>query len=136
MPLITWTDKLSVQVPSIDEEHKNLVEMINLLHDGIEAQRGHEILGRVLTGLLAYTEEHFSHEEKLFLGTEFPDSEHHLNEHAYFISRVKEELRHYRSSPSAVMSTEVLKFLAKWLLDHIQGSDQKYVEYVLAAGGV
>jgi hemerythrin len=35
MPLINWTDKLSVGVKDIDNQHKKLVGFINLLNDGI-----------------------------------------------------------------------------------------------------
>lgn len=134
MPLMTWTDKMSVRVGSIDEEHKKLVAIINQLYDGIQARQGHEVLGDVLAGLVAYASEHFQHEEHLFAQTGYPDAAQHIREHNDFAAHVREMQHCYSSAPTAVLSVEVLDFLRKWLIDHVQGSDRKYSEYFVAAG--
>jgi hemerythrin len=36
MAYIKWTDELSVQIPSIDAEHKTLIGIINEFYDGID----------------------------------------------------------------------------------------------------
>ena len=55
MPLMEWTDKLSVGVPSIDAQHKKLVSMANTLYDAMKAGHGKEILDETLAGLINYT---------------------------------------------------------------------------------
>ncbi len=39
MPLVKWNEKLSVGVSIIDDEHKNLVEMLNELYDAMLSKK-------------------------------------------------------------------------------------------------
>ena len=55
MPLMNWTDKLSVGVAVIDDDHKKLVGMVNELYDAMQSGRGKDSLGRILDGLVQYT---------------------------------------------------------------------------------
>ena len=48
MPLMTWTDRMSVGVAVLDEDHRKLVAMVNELYDAMQAGQGKEKLGRVL----------------------------------------------------------------------------------------
>jgi hemerythrin len=52
---MTWTDKLSVGVGVIDDDHKKLVGMVNELYDAMQAGHGKEKLGRILDELVKYT---------------------------------------------------------------------------------
>ncbi len=54
MALMEWTDKLSVGVAALDEDHKKLVGMVNELYDAMLAGHGKEKLGRILDGLVQY----------------------------------------------------------------------------------
>ena len=45
MPLMTWTEKLSVGVGVLDEDHKRLVGMVNELYDAMQAGHGKETVG-------------------------------------------------------------------------------------------
>ena len=40
----------------------------------------------------------------------------------------------YSSGASAALSIDVLRFLKSWLINHIQGSDQKYRPHLNAKG--
>ena len=66
MPLMTWTEKLSVGVGVLDDDHKRLVGMINELYDSMQAGHGKELLGRILHDLVEYTKVHL-HVKKNFL---------------------------------------------------------------------
>jgi hemerythrin len=55
MPLMTWTEKLSVGVGVLDEDHKKLVGMLNELYDAMQAGHGRDSLGRILNALVQYT---------------------------------------------------------------------------------
>ncbi|HBM90761.1 MAG TPA: hypothetical protein DD400_02635 [Rhodospirillaceae bacterium] len=72
MSLMAWGSALSVGILSIDEQHKNLLAMINELQ------------------------------------------------------------KKFKESKTDDISTEVMNFLLNWLFEHIQGSDRKYVPYLIA----
>jgi hemerythrin-like metal-binding protein len=60
MPFLTWTQSMSVGVGALDAGHRQrMIEIINELHDGIQAGHKKEVLGHVLDELLEYTQGHF-----------------------------------------------------------------------------
>lgn len=134
MSLMEWNEKLSVGVPSIDAQHKKLVAMLNELYDAMQAKHSQEALGKVLDGLISYTASHFKYEEELFAKTGYHDASEHKKEHDDLTKQVLAVKKKYQEGASTSLSMEVLNFLRKWLLNHIQGSDKKYGPHLKAKG--
>jgi hemerythrin len=134
MTLVEWNEKMSVGVSIIDDEHKNLLGMLNELYNAMVSKQSDEALGKVLDGLIAYTVYHFKHEEALFARTRYPAAAEHEKEHADLTKQVLDVQKQYREGASATLSTEVLNFLRKWLLAHILRSDKKYGLHLNANG--
>jgi hemerythrin len=134
MPLMTWTEKLSVGVGMLDEDHKRLVAMVNELYEAMQAGHGRDSLGRILDGLVRYTREHFAREEKLFAQTGYPATALHKQEHDALTRQVLEVQRKHAAGSATTLSLEVMQFLKNWLIKHIQGSDQKYRAHLNANG--
>ncbi len=134
MPLMNWTDKLSVGVGVLDEDHKKLVGMLNELYDAMQAGQGRDSLGRILGGLVQYTKFHFAREEKFFAQTGYPAAAPHKAEHDALTRQVLEVQQKYAAGASATLSLDVMQFLKTWLINHIQGSDQKYRPHLNAKG--
>ena len=134
MPLMTWTEKLSVGVRVLDDDHKRLVAMVNELYEAMQAGHGKETLGRILNDLVNYTKVHFAREEKLFAQTGYSASGPHKREHDTLTGQALDVQRKYAAGANAALSIEVLHFLKDWLINHIQGSDQKYRSHLNARG--
>lgn len=133
MPLMTWNRQLELGIPSIDSQHKKLVEMLNTLFDGMHAGQGKETLGGVLRGLIAYTTTHFKHEESLFTTFGYGERLAHKREHEKLVEAVLEIQAKYEAG-SGALSIEVMNFLKRWLSEHILGSDKKYAPFLIAKG--
>ena len=134
MPLMTWTEKLSVGVGVLDEDHKRLVAMVNELYDSMQAGHGKETLGRILHDLVEYTTVHFAREEKFFAQTGYSAAAAHKQEHDTLTQQVLDVQHKYMAGASAALSIDVLRFLKSWLINHIQGSDQKYRPHLNGKG--
>jgi hemerythrin len=134
MTLMTWTEKLSVGVGVLDEDHKKLVAMVNELYDAMQAGHGKDKLGRILDGLVQYTKFHFAREEKFFAETGYPASAPHKQQHEALTKQVLEVQKKYAAGATATLSVDVMQFLKNWLITHIQGSDQKYREHLNGKG--
>jgi hemerythrin-like metal-binding protein len=134
MSLVTWSEKLSVGVPSIDNQHKKLVTLLNQLHDAMLAGRGKEVVGTVLKGLIDYTATHFKYEEQLFAKTGYPEAAAHKKEHDDLVHKVLDIQKVYEEKGPAVLTLQVMSFLKEWLTKHIQGSDMRYSPHLTAKG--
>jgi hemerythrin-like metal-binding protein len=134
MLLVEWSEMLSTGVSEIDDEHKQIVGMLNDLYDSLQAKHSEETLGKLLDRLLAYTAYHFEHEESLLVQTGYPGAAAHKNEHDDLTNRVLLMQKDYREAKSATLPVELLNVLRKWLLTHILVSDKKYVLHLHANG--
>jgi hemerythrin len=134
MPLMEWTEKLSVGVAQYDNEHKKLVGMVNELYDGMQAGHGKEVVGAILDRLIDYTKTHFANEEKAFVTLNYPDYLSHKAEHDALTRQVMEVQKKYKAGASVVLSMEVMSFLKNWLVKHIMGTDKAYRPYLNAKG--
>ncbi len=133
MALFEWTDTLSVQIDSIDMQHKKLVDLINQLHDAMRAGKGKDVLGATLDELINYTRYHFTYEEGLLKKVGYTDFVNHKSEHIKFTQQVVDLNEKYKSG-NGMLTIEVMNFLKSWLNQHITGTDKKYAAQVKAKG--
>jgi len=125
MSLITWSDKYSVNIKEIDEQHKKLVGMINELHDAMMHAKGKEASLAIINKMAEYTKYHFSTEEKYMKQFGYPDYNAHKLSHEKFVEQVLEFKKEYETGKTG-LSFDLLNFLKNWLVTHIQSSDKKY----------
>lgn len=133
MPTPSWSKELSVGVVSLDAQHQKLFRMFEALDEAILAGKDREAVGGVIDGLLAYTQEHFVREEKLFAQTRYRDAAAHALEHAAFL-REAEALRAEYLAGREGLAARVLEFMSSWLKEHICGTDRKYTAHFNTRG--
>ena len=132
MPLIEWSDKFSVGIPSIDAQHKKLVGMANELCDAMEAGHGTAVLKKTLEGLIGYTVTHFKYEEKLFAGTGYEASAAHKGEHEELTRQVLAIQEKVEKGMSSAQCIQLMICLRDWLTNHILRSDKGYAAHLIA----
>jgi hemerythrin len=133
MAFFEWSDKFSVHIKEIDEQHKKLVAMLDELYVAMEAGQGSDVLGKILMEMVDYAGTHFSYEENLMLQHDYPEYIKHRAEHDVFVAKVSDLLQRYEKNPN-VLSVETGIFLKKWLTNHIMGSDQLYAPWLNEKG--
>jgi len=133
MPLMEWTDDLNVGFELIDKQHRVLLDMINELYDALMEIRGQEALKKIVNRMVEYAAIHFMTEEKQMVEFGYEDYENHKIIHDSF-SRKAVDLKNQLSEDGFVLSLDVLNFLRDWLVDHIQGTDRKYIPFFTQTG--
>jgi len=133
MALIEWNESFSVGVAFFDMQHKQLIGMLNELHDAINAGKGNEAVVPTLQRLSGYWFMHFTAEEQKMKELNYPDFKTHQMEHVAFASKVKEFKTDF-SYDQAERPTEILNFLKNWFVTHIAGTDLKYKEFFNSQG--
>lgn len=131
--LFPWSDTYSVKIGIIDMQHKNLVGMVNDLHQAMVAGHGKEQLGKILAGLVKYTQVHFKTEESLMESHKYPEYNQHKTEHEKLTRTVLDFQAKFQKSEVG-LTIEVMQFLKDWLAKHIMASDQRYSPFLNAHG--
>lgn len=133
MSLITWSDDFSVNIKEIDNQHRQLIELINQLQRAMREGKGANVLNDILQRLIDYTDYHFSTEERLMEAYNYPGFVNHRAQHQALTRKVQEFQRQYRQNPTG-LSVQLLNFLKEWLTEHILKSDKQYTRHLNKEG--
>ncbi|HYE23673.1 MAG TPA: bacteriohemerythrin [Clostridia bacterium] len=129
MALFTWNSSYSVSVEQFDTEHQKLFALVNELNDAMRAGQGRFVLRNVLDSLIAYTNQHFTAEERAMKATRFPEYEAHAEEHSRLTAQVHDFAKQFEAGETAI-TIDVLYFLRDWLVNHIVTTDKKYSQHL------
>ncbi len=124
MPRLDWHDKLNINVAKIDEQHRQLLKMAQLVHDALHADSQPDVLLDKLDRLLEYTREHFVFEETLMVEHSYPGLEDHRQEHVALLHRV-ELLREALANGKALSYSADIDVADDWVLAHVNEEDKQ-----------
>ncbi len=129
MYYLTWSDKYSVNIKEIDEQHKKLLEIFNILFKEMIAGRGITILGTLLDNLIEFATLHFETEEKYMREYEYPEYEEHKKEHDALKQKAAEIRERLLNQELAPLTVHALELLKEWINKHLLEMDHKYIKF-------
>lgn len=133
MGLINCNTILSVGVQQFDDEHCQLVSIINQLHDAIKAGNGAGAVKTTLQQLSDFAGRHFQAEERLLAQHDFPHLAEHRQAHYDILTRLTQfqlELQHTVQP----MQHNLMQFLLDWLITHTKSVDKQYGPFLNSKG--
>lgn len=130
---LKWKSDYSVGIVSIDLQHRKLIDLINSLQTAVDYATGEQYERKALDELVDYTMTHFKYEEDLMEKYGYTDFESHCREHARMIARVEKVLADYHRDQHVALQ-EALDFLKDWLINHINGTDRQYSQFLIDKG--
>jgi hemerythrin len=123
---LEWQERFSVGVPEVDHEHRELIRLINLLHEALEqgspAERVRAALGEVHVAISA----HFALEEKDMQAWGYPGYAAHKRDH----ERLLDELRDLMDSIDWAIPADTTGRVNAWFETHFQTQDAKLHGYL------
>jgi hemerythrin len=124
MPFFEWDNSLSVGVRLIDDQHRQLIDMINMLHEAAspdDRARTHA----VFQGLLDYASTHFETEEGLMRQCNYEALEAHLAEHQAFVRNISSLYERFENGADETAG-DLAAFMRDWLREHVYDIDMRY----------
>ncbi len=133
MEKIYWSPSFSVGVKLLDEQHRRIVDMINMLLSDSEATVGSGTISELLTRLTSYASDHFQAEERLLEEHGYPELALQKEEHQAYLIKIAEFCQDTMSHQESVPA-ELLQFTMDWWKIHILESDMKYRSFLAECG--
>ena len=130
---MAWQDSWLVGVQVVDSQHKQLVALLNQLHEAMGKGQGRQVAGNILASLIEYTKAHFAAEERLLQINGYPDFVAHKLEHERLTTKVIQFQKDWDAG-QVTLSLDIMQFLSDWLRSHILGVDKKYVPFLHSKG--
>ena len=124
MALLQWKDSYSVGIEAVDHEHKELIGLINRLHDRLTAK--HEaatiagFLGDILRGISA----HFALEEHFMRDHRYDQLPQHKADHERLLDEIRDIMDDYEADPSAGTAALSAR-LDAWFSRHFETHDAR-----------
>ncbi len=133
MDKIVWSPSLSVGITWLDEQHKQIISMVNQLLADPQVTVRCETISELLTRLTRYANDHFKAEECLLAEHGYPELNRQKEEHKAFRIKIvafcQDTMSHQDSVPA-----DLHQFLLNWWKDHIMGLDIKYRSFLEERG--
>lgn len=129
MKELVWDSTLSVDVDEIDEDHRRLVDLFNILARSVEGGASYIYINAVLEELISCAIWHFRHEERLMLKYDYEDYEVHKAGHQKLIEGARMMQEKFQHEDREMLIDEI-EFLEHWLTGHILGDDMELGEYL------
>ena len=126
---LVWDHILSVGIDEIDDDHRKLVNLFNILNHSVTERDAPDYLEAVLEELISCTVWHFCHEERLMLKYGYEGIAEHKMEHKELIRSAK-ELQQKILQAGKLVANEDIEFLEHWLTEHILTADMRLGSYL------
>lgn len=133
MNLIIWDKTYATGIASVDQEHQQLINLINRLHNAMLGGTAYAEMERYLDEMIEYTRFHFETEEELMRAEGYPELESHRKQHSAFIVRT-EEFADRLKNQKVGLSIAVFSYLKDWLTSHILDVDHRMVPHMRGRG--
>jgi len=131
--MIQWDDKYSVGISIIDDEHKNLIDIINMAIVSKKQNYNSEKAKELLNEMVEYKNKQFTIEDTGMLKFNFSEYQLHRNELLNFMDSTIESYKDLAMDNYSFIN-ETLEFSKKWFVNHIQETDKKYINSINESG--
>lgn len=126
--LIDWNDMYSVGNPTMDAQHRKLIDTINKLFSAFSDGSAQEVIDSVIQEMINYSKIHLTAEEKMLKEINFTDIESHKSFHEDYRKKIL-ELQQRAKTNEKEIHYEIIEYLKKWWTEHILNEDMKYSDF-------
>jgi hemerythrin len=123
MALIVWKDSYSVGLEAVDHEHREMIELINELHDGLSEEEEPDVtafLGEIFRAVSA----HFALEERFMREHRYDRLDEHKEAHEELLEEIRDIMDGYEADPDGA-SGQLSERLDRWFTEHFRTHDAR-----------
>src|ERR1017187_3080931 len=100
--MFEWKNEYSVNIASIDAQHKKLFAIAEELHEAMRTGQAKPVLSKILDRLVQYTATHFAQEEALMKRHSYPDFAAHQAVHEAMKKQVLAFQREFQAGDTLI----------------------------------
>ncbi len=124
MSLLDWKPSYSLGIPSVDQEHQDMIALINAAHAGLagHADRAsvQAMLGEIHAGIAA----HFALEERLMRAAAYAEYPAHKDDHEWLLEQILDLMDVYAADPEEGRR-QLGERLSDWFAGHFATFDAR-----------
>ncbi len=124
MPLLQWKPSFSLGIPSVDLEHREMIQTINDLYATLDEKYDSEAVEGILGDIHAGISAHFALEERIMRTASYPEYADHKNNHEDLLDEIRDLMDSFADDP--VSGKALLQSsLSDWFSQHFATFDAR-----------
>lgn len=124
MTLLTWKDSYSLGVPSVDNEHRELIALINDVYSHMDNEAGVDEIEACLEDIYAGIASHFALEERHMREAKYEEYQAHKDQHEDLLDQLRDMMDEYMDDPLSGRKS-LQAGLADWFGQHFATFDAR-----------
>ena len=124
MSLIEWKDEFSIGIAAVDFEHRDLIGLINDLHETLEQGVSYDNVVTTLGEIYAQISGHFALEERFMRDTEYAAYPAHKESHEALLDELRDIMDRVEDDGS-YDKDRLARELEQWFTVHFRTHDAK-----------
>ena len=124
MTLLKWKPAYSLGIPSVDLEHREMIEMINTVYTNLNEDADLERIEAALEDIYAGIASHFALEERHMREARYEEYEDHKDEHEDLLDQIRDMMDEFADNPQAGRES-LQKSLSDWFGQHFATFDAR-----------
>ena len=125
MTLIAWREEFETGVAEVDHEHKELVGLINELHDVVESGVGKDQVADFLGEVFARISAHFALEETVMRKHAYDEYDAHKADHEKLLDDLRDIMDTHEESDRYDYRTALSEAVRDWFVNHFKTKDAR-----------
>lgn len=124
MKYLKWDEQYSVGVDSVDFEHQNLMDMINMIYAELDDKRDVSEIERTISDVHAEIAAHFALEERLMRDAGFEEYAAHKDDHENLLDQIRSMMDAIDVDPEPALDM-LSENLSDWFSGHFATFDAR-----------
>lgn len=125
MALIEWRREFETGVSDVDHEHRELVDLINQLHDQMSSDAKPDEISAFLGEVFARISAHFALEESVMRKHQYDQYVEHKTDHEKLLDDIRDIMDDYEDGKYAAYDEALSAAVRDWFVDHFKTKDAR-----------
>lgn len=125
MALIDWRTEFETGIADVDHEHRELVDLINALHEQIASNPGKAVIGDFLGEVFAKIAAHFALEETVMRRHGYDEYQAHKTEHEALLDELRDIMDAHAADASVDYAAALSGTVRDWFVGHFKSKDAR-----------
>ena len=124
MSLLSWQPEYSVGIASMDDEHREMIELINDVYEKLGAAPDTGAIEGCLEEIFSTISMHFALEERIMRDNAYAEYEDHKEDHEDLLDEIRDLMDEFLVDPNAGASL-LERRLSDWFSQHFANFDAR-----------
>jgi hemerythrin-like metal-binding protein len=124
MSLLQWKSEYSVGIQAMDDEHREMIELINATYEKLKSNADADQLEDYLGDIFSTISMHFALEERIMQNAAYAEFQAHKDDHEVLLDRLRDLMDEFFVDPASG-ANRLEQSLSDWFAVHFSTFDAR-----------